>query len=487
MILSGGVLTKAPNSIIWTGTTSTWGNLQLSGWWSSYSGIYRKQLWVSVVVNKRARGTARLPLKTYTRDANDEREDARDHPYAELLRKPNPRLDGFGLWLWTSSTFDIYGEAIWLKVRDRGGRPVELHPMHPTAVQSELKDGRLVYTVNTATARIENIDESDVVHFKTYNPDDPTRGLSPLEPLRATLENEDAARRATSSFWLRGARPGTALTHPGKLSQAAQDRLKLQYDAIAAGADKTGATVVLEEGMTPQVLTVSAEEAQYIETRKLNREEVCGAYDVPPPVVHILDHATFSNITEQMRSMYRDTMAPHLKGFEATLESQLRGSVRKGKTEPDFGDDVYAEFLLDEVLRGDFEVRAAATQAAINSAQMTPNEARKLDNRKPLPGGDQLFINSTMIPIAAAAAPPALPVAPEDEPEMPMDEPMADVIPIRTVMGRLSRQVSLDDVDVESLVDGLNGHAAAVRSAYWAAKAANEDVAGLRARLKEMA
>jgi phage portal protein BeeE len=70
-------------------------------------------------------------------------------------------------------------------------------------------------------------------------------------------------------------------------------------------------------------MTLTAEEAQYIETRKLNREEVCAAYDVPPPVVHILDRATFSNITEQMRSMYRDTMAPRLNGFEA-IELDLR-------------------------------------------------------------------------------------------------------------------------------------------------------------------
>jgi HK97 family phage portal protein len=482
VILSGGVLTKSPDAVVWRGTPATW-NLQLSGFWSSYSGIYRKQLWVAVVVNKRARGTARLPLKTYVRGADDERQDARDHPYAALLRKPNPRLDSFGLWLWTSSTFDIYGEALWLKVRDRGGRPVELHPMHPTCVQSEMRDGRIVYEINTPTVTIHNIDESDMVHFKTYNPDDPCRGMSPLEPLRSTLENEDAARRATSGFWLRGARPGTALVHPGNLSQPAQDRLKLQFDSIAAGADKTGSTVVFEEGMKPEKLDLTAEEAQYIETRKLNREEVCGAYDVPPPVVHILDHATFSNITEQMRSMYRDTMAPHLKGFESTLESQLRGSVRQGATEPDFGDDVYSEFLLDEVLRGDFEVRMTAYQASVNSAISTPNEIRKLENRPPLPGGDQLFINSTMVPIAVAAEP----LAPADVPAAPEDQPMADVIPIRTVMGRLSRQVSLDEVDVDALVDGLNGHSAAVRSAYWASKAANEDVAGLRARLKEMA
>jgi phage portal protein BeeE len=82
---------------------------------------------------------------------------------------------------------------------------------------------------------------------------------------------------------------------------------------------------------------------------------VCAVYDVPPPVVHILDRATFSNITEQMRSMYRDTMAPRLGLYESVLDSQLR---------PDFDPrgDLYAEFLMDEVLRGSFEQRARPTR-----------------------------------------------------------------------------------------------------------------------------
>jgi phage portal protein BeeE len=78
--------------------------------------------------------------------------------------------------------------------------------------------------------------------------------------------------------------------------------LKAQFDAAHAGADNTGSTVVFEEGVKRRIVQLSAEEMQYIESRKLNREEVCAAFDVPPPVVHILDHATFSNITEQLRS-----------------------------------------------------------------------------------------------------------------------------------------------------------------------------------------
>ena len=442
-----------------------------SDWWYdyertraglAYGTLYKHQLWVFVVISKRARGVARLPLKVYLRDDMN-RPEARGHPYAELLRNPNPAISSFRFWEWTSSTYDIYGEAFWYKRRDANGVPFQLVPLHPTGMTLR-ENGR--WDFENGKGRLEGIPSEDLVHFKSYNPSDSDRGLSPLEPLRDTLENEANARTATSSFWARGARPGTALTHPGNLSQPAANRLKAQFDAIAAGSGKTGTTVVLEEGMEPKRLDLSAEEAQYIETRKLNREEVCGAYDVPPPVVHILDRATFSNITEQMRSMYRDTMAPHLKGFEADLETQLRA--------PDFGDDVYAEFLLDEVLRGDFEARADAYAKA---QHMTIAEKRKAENLPFIEGTDVLLVNTASQPLDALLRAP-VPVQP-GPPALPPAAPDA-----RSVLGRLSWQKSLDDVDPIALTAGLNGHAASVLAAMSEIRAAGGSVADLRARVK---
>jgi HK97 family phage portal protein len=238
--------------------------------------------------------------------------------------------------------------------------------------------------------------EADVVHFKSYNPEGPERGLSPLEPLRVTLLNEDASRRATQAFWTNGARPSVLLSTDRQLSPAATERLKAQWEALHRGVDTFGKTAVLEEGMTPTVVQLNAEEMQYIESRKLNREEVCGVYDVPPPVVHILDHATFSNITEQMRSMYRDTMAPRLAEYEATVNHQLG---------VDFG-GASMLFSLDDVLRGSPEQRATANQAAVFSGQKTPNEARAEGGLAPMPGGDKLYINAAAIPLVAAEVSP---------------------------------------------------------------------------------
>jgi HK97 family phage portal protein len=398
------------------------------------------------------------------------------HPYAQLLARPNDRQSRYSFWREMLSTFDIYGEAFALKIRDSGGRPVQLAPLHPTAMQCEEKAGRVLWEFENPRVHITDIPAEDLLHLRTYNPDSSTRGLSKLESLRSTLENEDAALRSQSSFWRRGARPGVALTHPGKLSQPAADRLKLRWDQVAAGADNTGTTVVLEEGMKPELMQISAVEAQYIEARKLNREEVVAGFDMPPPAVHILDHATYSNITEQMRSVYRDTMAPVTVFLESELEAQLRGSVRRGASEPDFGDNVYAEFLLDGVLRGDFEQRAAAYQQAINSGWTTPAEVRKLENLPFIEGSDRLFINSTMVPLEVAAA------VEEEAPD--------NVVPlevVRTVMGRLSRQKTLDEVDLATLVAGLNGASTVVARQLIQAKAAGEDIGAFRERIRALA
>lgn len=437
------------------------------GWPSAYGGIYERQLWVYVVVSKRARATARLPLPVYEHnDLDRPRRD--DHALAKLLKKPNGGMSGFDLWLWTSSIFDIYGEAFWLKRRVNGAL-VELYPLHPANMtwneQSSLWD------FDNSAKRIADIEQTDLVHFRDFHPTSTVHGLSPLEPLRATLENEWAARTATSSFWQRGARPGTYLTHPHIVSQPAQERLKAQFDNIAAGSANTGTTIVLEEGMEPKPMMLTAEEAQYIETRKLNREEVCAAYDIPPPVVHILDHATFSNITEQMRSMYRDTMAPHLQGFESTIERDLR-SVEWPN------DNVYAEFLMDDVLRGDFETRAAALSAA---DWMTLAEKRKVENLPFIEGTDRIFLNTASLPLDA--------IDEQYGPDAAVDEPAADnVIPIReaqVLWGRLSWQKALAEVDASALVAGIENEGP-ILQALALERANGGDVTSLRERIRAL-
>jgi HK97 family phage portal protein len=416
-------------TVLHTFTPASWNGIPQPGItqamrWGSYGEMYRRQLWVSVVVNKRAGATARLPLPVYERGADGDRSKVPDHPYARLLARPHRTMHRGRLLRWTSSIRDIYGHAFWLKERDRGGRPMWLHPIHPTRMHLNPETGKWEY--RPTYDRVIEVARRDMVHFLTFNPDSTETGMSPLEPLRETLENEAGARAANSAFWRNGMRPSVVLRHPATISSGAQDRLKGNWADIHGGASNFAKVALLEEGMEAQTLSLDAEEMQYVDTRKLNREEVVAAYDMPPPAVHILDRATFSNVTEQFRSVYRDTMAPILGDIEETLEHELRDGRLGQDGEPDFGDEVYAEFLMDEVLRGDFETRTPAMVQAINAGLLTPAEGRKMENRPYVEGSDRLFINAAVVPIEKAGETPPAPrpsdgAPPEEDPELDPD------------------------------------------------------------------
>jgi HK97 family phage portal protein len=348
-------------------------------------------------------------------------------------------MSPFNFYRWTVATYEIYGEAFWLKQRDKAGQVVGLLPMHPsrTMVKRD-EDGKTVYvfTLGVASAGILTVPADDVVAFLRYNPESLMRGLSRLEPLRSTLLNEDASRRATQSWWKRGARPSVILTHPGELSQSAAERLKASFDARHAGADNMGGTNVLEEGMDAKIIQLSAEEMQYIESRKLNMQEVCMVYDVPPPVVHILDHATFSNITEQMRSMYRDTMSPRLEDIESTIDRSLRSEFyAPGERE--------VEFDMSEVLRGDYETRVDKALAARQAGLVTGNEGRAIigESLSEDPEMNKIYANAALVPLGSKAdgsqvatdgtlIPKPLNAAKSADPK---------TLTVRSIMGRLAR------------------------------------------------
>lgn len=394
-----GDLTPAFHDMHYYGTNS---GALLSGIWAEYGAIYTKQLWVGIVVRKRAYATARMPLEIL-RPGRKGVMALEAGPMQALMDAPNRRMSPFQLWQWTSSTRDIYGEAFWAKWRDDRGQVRELQPIHPRniVIRRNAETGELEYVYTAGKGFV--LPEEDVVAFTAYNPDNLLRGTSNLESLRMTLLNEDAARRATSQFWQNGARPSIILTHPNELSKGAQDRLAQKAQENMGGVNNVGKVSVFEEGITPHIVPLNAEEMQYIDSRKLNREEVCAAFDMSPIVVHILDHATFSNVTEQLRSQYRDTMAPIFTEYQSVIDTQLA---------PDFYDDgAKSRFNMDDVLRGDIEKRTTTAQALRQSGIFTGNEARVFVGADPSddPLMDEVFANSALQRLGQTKAPAAGP------------------------------------------------------------------------------
>lgn len=362
--------------------------------YAAYGSLYREQPSLATVVDKVANAAARLSFQVWNQTTTGKELDE-SSPFAKLWKRPCPVLPAYSFWRWTISTYELYGEAYWMKIRNRpGGDVIGLFPMHPTRVEikRDPDDATVTYifTLGVASAGLLTLPESEVVPFRRYNPENLMRGMSRAEPLRSTLANEDAARRAMQAAWRRGARPGLMIGSENVVSEGAVLRLQAQITAQHGGPDNAGKSLLLEEGMKPYPVQFTAAEMEYTSARQLNMQEVCMVYDVPPPVVHILDHATFSNITEQMRSMYRDTMAPRLEDIESVIDHYLRVDF-------DQSGDVCARFALDEVLRGDFETRAAAVQKLVQIGTMKPSEARVLFD---LPDAgaiaDKLYANAAL-------------------------------------------------------------------------------------------
>jgi HK97 family phage portal protein len=390
--------------------------LQLETQFQSYAQLYMRQPWVAAVVDIIAKNMSRLEMRVW--DTSPETGNVLiptsgrgSTPYSRLMADPCPYLPPRVFRTWVATTFLIYGEVFLVKVRDgdpeyndagvgrdgkqewtfrQGGKTIGFLPMHPALVQifrNQLGES----TYRFMGQPNELMSDDMVVPILNYNPELAMRGLSPLEALRTTLYNEDASRRAYSAFWKNDLRPSAVMTVEGKLNPTAKQQLREQLNAMYSGAENAGKAIVLENGSKIEKWQLSSEEMQYIESRKINREEVCARYDLSPTAAHILDHATFSNVTENLRGVYRDSICPRLEFLESVFNHYV------GR---EFSDHEEMRHDIRQVMRGDLSARAQAHQVLINSGIEKPSEARPDFDLGDLgEEGDRLYINSTMIPV----------------------------------------------------------------------------------------
>jgi hypothetical protein len=209
-------------------------------------------------------------------------------------------------------------------------------------------------------------------------------GVSPIKQLGTTLRTEENAQTYQSSSFEKGIRPSGALKTDKSLSR---DQRKTLRDEIRQQGD--GSFFLLTDGMEWESMSHTAVEAELIEQRRLNREEVAAVYDVDPPLIGILDHATYSNVAEMHNRYYRATLRPWLTLIADSLTAQLIDS------EPAWtGDGLFFSFDLSEVLRSDTPEEISAAATMISSGLATPNESRNRlrMRRSSQEGADDLYL-----------------------------------------------------------------------------------------------
>lgn len=394
-----------------TPTFSTAGRILLSPMVAvEYYEIWRTQPAVRRVVTFLARNIAQLGLHCYERRGDTDRQRLSDHPLARLLGQPNGFTTRYRFLSSLVHDFAIYDNAYWLKMKPEAGPAQGLVRLPPPLMMPKGDNWLTPDVFEFRGQRGTQLFPADqVVYFRGYGGMSDI-GVSPLESLRQTLREEWTAGEMREAVMRNGARHSGYLQRPleaPKWSDDARSRFKREWQAQYSGdyATDAGGTPLLEDGITFEAASQTAKELQYIEGRKLTDEEVTRSYFIPPPMIGILEYATFSNITEQHKMLYQDCLGPWLTMIQDEVGLQLIPDFEPVKPE-----QYYVEFNLREKLTGSFEERQAAITAAVGGPTMTINEARALDNRPPIDGGDDLIRplnvtqNGNQNPIPAAPA-----------------------------------------------------------------------------------
>jgi HK97 family phage portal protein len=392
-VVSDGALVQLEQARPALGTR---GNLTLSSdLVSDYASLWRTQPAVRTVISFLARNIAGLGLHAFERVDDSDRRRISSGPLYELLERPGGTgVTGTSRYRLINALvhdLGIYDQAFWLKLRVGGNSPralLRIPPWMVDPVGSSLMEPT-GFLIRGARGKL-SVPRESMVYFHGFNPDDARLGCSPLEALRQTLAEEWQAGQYREQVFRNGGRFSGYIERPAEAPEwgdAGKQRFRADWQAQYTGdGPSAGGTPILEDGMRFVPSAQTSEQAQYVQGRKLTREEVAAAYFIPPPMVGLLDNATFSNITEQHKMLYQDTLGPRLEEIQADLEIQLV---------PEFDDQpgrTYVEFNLSEKLRGSFEEQASALQTATGAPYLLRSEARARLNLPRIDGADTLVV-----------------------------------------------------------------------------------------------
>ena len=346
---------------------------------------------------------ASLPLHTYRRlERGKERADV--GPLTELLHdQPNPAMSSFVFRETLQGHLLLWGNAYaWIERASRG-QIVALWPVRPDKVKAfPQKDGTVVYEYDFRGEKLKSA-ASSMLHFPGLGFDGIT-GYSPIGLMRQAIGLGLAAEEFGGRFFGNSAVASGVLSTPNKLSDDARHRIKRSWEQAHTGENRWS-VAVLEEGLTWQALGVKPEEAQFLETRNFQSQEIARAYGVPPWMVGVpvTGSMTYSNVEQQQIAFVTYSLRPWLVRWEQELNRKL------------FSDsNTFAEFTVDALLRGDTLTRYRAYEIGRKTGWLSANEVRERENMNPVEGGDEY---GTPAPPASAT-----PADAEDQDEEVADE-----------------------------------------------------------------
>lgn len=346
-----------------------------------------------------------LPLPIYRRLQPRGKERATDYPlYAILHDQANPEMTSFQWRNTLQMHLGTWGNAFchieFAKNGGAAGRASELWPITPWRVRRELERGVLLYKVRDVDGSEVSYLPNEILHIMWVSLDG-RNGLSPVGLAREAVGLGLAAEEYGARFFGNDARPSFVLEHPDKLSDAAYERLKDDWDEDHKGLSKSHRHQILEEGMKLQEVGIPPEDAQFLETRRFQVEEIARWYRIPPHVIGDVDRSTSwgTGIEQQNIGLLTYTLRPWLVRWEQALNSKLIPENERSS--------YFVEFLVDGMLRGDIAARYAAYSVGRQWGWLSANDIRELENLNPIDagGGDDYLVPLNMTPMGESFLP----------------------------------------------------------------------------------
>ncbi len=264
----------------------------------------------------------------------------------------------------------------------------------PWETQLVKNGNRWLYAVTEEDEGSRAVALEDMIHVRALGSDGRT-GKSLIRQHAETIGLGLAAQRYGKDFFTGGGRPTGLVTVKNSLQKDSWERLKTAWNnAVSKLKASENKTLMLPADLDYKSITIPPEDAQFLETRKLNRSEVAGIFNVPAHMINDLDKATFSNISEQAIQFVRHTMMPWVVNWEQEIN-------RRVFTRAERAAGYYCKFNLAGLLRGTAKERAEFYHAAINDGWMDRNEARVLEDMNPRDGLDQMLVSVNAQPLSA--------------------------------------------------------------------------------------
>lgn len=348
---------------------------------------------------------AGLPLHLYRYNEDGGKEKAMDHPLYGLLHdEPNPEMTSFVFRETLMTHLLLWGNAYAQIIRNGKGEILALYPLMPNKMQVDRNDkGQLFYTYSRSKDEANVKDNSTVV----LKPDDVLHipglgfdglvGYSPIAMAKNAIGMAIACEEFGAKFFANGASPSGVLEHPGILKDP--ERVRTSWNAAYGGSSNAHKVAVLEEGMKYTPISISPNEAQFLETRKFQINEIARIFRVPPHMVGDLEKSSFSNIEQQSLEFVKYTLDPWVIRWEQSLSRALFSKDEKKS--------YFFKFNVEGLLRGDYQSRMTGYATARQNGWMSANDIRELENLDRIPsedGGDLYLVNGNMLSLDKAGA-----------------------------------------------------------------------------------